>query len=191
MKAIVAFIRNTITGGVLFLLPIILFIIIITKANSLIRKLSEPFYEKLPEGFLNVLGSNIITIILILAICFLSGLFFQTNLAKKWVNVLEQKILIGIPGYLLIKSLISSAVGEVDAQTMKPVFIKDGNSWNLAFLVEESKLMSTVFIPDAPRIDAGEIRIVPTDIIHKLDISSTKFNNFIKMYGKGAMDWIK
>lgn len=191
MKTLQAFIRNTITGGILFLIPLLLIAILFNKAYSIIEKISEPIYRKLPEGFLSLISSNIITIFLLILICFAAGLLFKTKFVKKWVNILEEKILISIPGYPLIKSIMSSAIGDNEAQTMKPVMVQDGDSWNLAFLVDDGEIMSTVFIPDAPRIDSGEIRIVPSLVVRKLDISVTKFNNSIKTFGKGAKDWIK
>lgn len=191
MKTLLAFIRNTITGGILFLIPVLLFTLLFNKAYSIIEKISDPIYRNLPEGFLSLLSSNIITIFILVLICFSAGLLFKTKFVKKWVNILEEKILISIPGYPLIKSIMSSAIGDNEAQTMKPVMVQDGDSWNLAFLVDDGEIMSTVFIPDAPRIDSGEIRIVPSLVVRKLDISVTKFNNSIKTFGKGAKDWIK
>lgn len=191
MKMILIFIRNTIAGGILFLLPALLFAILFNKAYSIIKKLSEPIYLKLPGGFLSFVSSNVITIFILILICFFSGLLFKTIIIKKWITLLEEKILIGLPGYPLIKSIISGVIGKDEAATMKPVMIQDGDSWKLAFLVDEGEKISTVFIPDAPRIDAGEIRIVPSIIIRKLDINVTLFTNSIKSFGKGAKDWIK
>ncbi len=73
---------------------------------------------------------------------------------------------------------------------MTPILIKDDKSWNLAFLVEEGEMLSTVFIPDAPRHDAGEVKIVPTEFIKKLKVSSNVFAKSIKNYGKGANAWL-
>jgi hypothetical protein len=56
----------------------------------------------------------------------------------------------------------------------------------LAFLVEQGEIYSTVFIPDAPRHDA-EINYT-FDRIQKLDISSNKFSQSIKTFGKGLLN---
>lgn len=61
----------------------------------------------------------------------------------------------------------------------------------MAFLVEQGEKLSTVFIPDAPRHDAGEVKIIPSERIEKLDVSVNKFTQRIKTYGKGAIKWIK
>jgi hypothetical protein len=73
---------------------------------------------------------------------------------------------------------------------MIPILIKDDTSWNLAFLVEEGPHLSTVFIPDAPRHDAGEIKIIETYLIKKINVSTNIFARSIKNYGKGAVNWL-
>jgi uncharacterized membrane protein len=74
---------------------------------------------------------------------------------------------------------------------MSPILIHEEDSWSLAFLIEQGEIYSTVFIPDAPRHDAGEIKIIRSNRIQKLDISSNKFSQSIKTFGKGAIKWVK
>ena len=57
--------------------------------------------------------------------------------------------------------------------------------------MEEGETLSTVFIPDAPKYDAGEIKIVPNQLVRKLDVNSSKFSKSIKAYGRGAINWAK
>ena len=96
-----------------------------------------------------------------------------------------------MPGYALIKSITSSTIGKTSDTDMVPILIKDDNSWSLAFLVEGNEKLSTVFIPDAPKHDAGEVKIIPSELIEKLDVSVNVFSRSIKNYGKGASKWVK
>lgn len=190
MKSILRFIKTTITGGILFLLPVVLLIIIFTKAYTILHKLSAPISEKLPDLIFGLDGSNLIAILLLFIICFFSGLLFRSKFAKKWISKIEDDVLINLPGYALIKSITAGAIGEKSEDDMVPILIQEDDSWNLAFLVEKGEKFSTVFIPDAPRHDAGEVRIIPTERINKLDISAHKFTQCINAYGKGAVNWI-
>jgi len=191
MKSILGFIRTTITGGILLLLPIILLIVIFTKAYNILHKLSAPISEKLPELIFGFDGSNLIAFLLLILICFISGLLFRSKYVKNWIKKLEDNLLINVPGYALIKSLTSSTIGKTSDTDMVPILIKDDNSWSLAFLVEENEKLSTVFIPDAPKHDAGEVKIIPSELIEKLDVSVNAFSRSIKNYGKGASKWVK
>ncbi len=120
----------------------------------------------------------------------MSGLLFRSTYIKNLVRKLEESVLNFIPGYALIKSITADSIGEQIDQKMTPILIKDDDSWNLAFLVEEGTELSTVFIPDAPRYDAGEVKIIPTVLVKKLNVSTTVFSRSIKNYGKGAISWL-
>jgi len=191
MKSFIGFIRATITGGILFLLPVVLLIIILSKALVILQKISAPISKRMPELVFGLDGSNTIAIILLILICFVSGLLFRSKYIKKWIDNIENNVLVNLPGYALIKSITAGAIGKETETDMVPILIQDDDSWNLAFLVEKSEKLSTVFIPDAPRHDAGEIKIIPTDRIKKLDISTHKFILSIKTFGKGAIHWVK
>lgn len=191
MKSIALFIRTTLTGGVLFLLPIGLIIILFNKVFGIIFKISEPLSNNLPVIIFGLKGSVILTLFLLIIICFIGGMLFRSQRIKKNIQKLEESVLDFVPGYSLMKSITADAIGENIDHKMVPILIKDDVIWNLAFLVEEGPVISTVFIPDAPRHDAGEVKMIPTELIKKLDVSTSVFTRCINNYGKGAMNWLK
>ncbi len=190
MKSILSFFRDTLTGGILFLLPVVLILVMIGKAFDMLEKISTPIASKLPNSIFGLDGSKLVAIALLIILCFLSGLMFRTKRVKGWISILEDKVLVYVPGYALIKAMTADAVGDSTGKSMIPVAVKDEEIWNLGFLVEETELMCTVFIPDAPRPDAGEIRLVPKESVKKLDVTLKAFNICLKNYGKGAQNWI-
>lgn len=190
MKSIVSFIKTTLSGGILFLLPFILVITLLKEVFNFLFKISDPISKYLPEIIFGLDGSYIVAILLLVLICFIGGLLFLTKPVKKFTKKIENNILNLMPGYALIKSITADTIGEKIENKMTPILIKDDKSWNLAFLVEEGVDLSTVFIPDAPRHDAGEVKIVPTEFIKKLNVSSNIFSKSIKNYGKGANAWL-
>lgn len=191
MKPILSFLRDTLTGGILFLLPIVLILMVIGKAFVILEKIASPISDKLPTIILGLNGSRLVAIALLILLCFLGGLLFRTQRVKGWISILEEHVLIYLPGYSLIKAVTVDAVGGVEEHNMKPAAIKDGDFWSLGFLVEEGERMSTVFIPEAPRPESGEIKMVPKELVKKLDVSTNIFNRSIKNYGKGAEAWFK
>ncbi|MDM9631562.1 hypothetical protein [Robiginitalea aurantiaca] len=191
MNPAIRFIRTTITGGILFLLPLIILYFIFEKAYSILEVISAPISAKISESILGFDGSALITILLLIFICFAAGLLFRAEKIKKVVQKLEERVLIFIPGYSLIKSITADSLGEEIENKLIPIRIEDGENWLLGFLIEEGKTHSTVFLPDAPRYDAGEIRIMPSTSVVKLDISANKYTKVIKSYGVGAINWVE
>ena len=81
MKKLIDFIRTTIVGGILVLIPIVVCIIILTKVFNFLQRLSDVIAKGLP--FTNVAGvgiSTLISIVLILIICFLAGAFMMITI---------------------------------------------------------------------------------------------------------------
>lgn len=192
MKSFLQFLRATITGGILFLIPVILVIIILDKATDILSVLAAPLSKRLPDNLVFGLdGSNLVAILLLIVICFIAGLFFRWKRAQKGIHALEERLLKFLPGYSLIKSLTADIL-HADAEVfLKPVMFKDEDSYSLGFLVEETKEgLCTVFIPEAPRCDSGEVKIVKAEQIQKLNVTNNQVVRSLRAYGKGVSSWI-
>jgi len=172
------------------LLPSVLLIIFLSKAYAILATLSEPLSKRLPERVLSMDGSILLTITLIIIVCFLGGLVFRSVWVKKMVDKLENTLLINIPGYSMIKAITADAIGTKSEEQLEPITIRDGDTWNIGFLVEEDEKLCMVFIPDAPRYDAGEMRVVEASNVQKLDITTKNFIKAIKTFGKGIIQHI-
>ena len=96
-----------------------------------------------------------------------------------------------MPGYTLVKSITADAIGEKVENKLTSVLVKDGDSWRIGFLVEEGGEMCTIFLPEAPRHDSGEVKIVPAAMVRKINMPSNKVAQSLKNFGIGALDWLK
>jgi uncharacterized membrane protein len=193
MKSLAQFVRSTLTGGVMFLLPVVLVIVIIKKATEVLSKVVSPFSKWLPDNdiFLGMDGHNLIAIALLIIVCFFGGLLFRSRHTQKSINKLEEHVLTYIPGYTLIKSVTSDALHADTEVFLKPVIVKGEDSMNLGFLVEETEAgLCTVFIPEAPRFDSGEVKIVNVSQIQKLNVPNNHVTRSLRSFGRGALSWL-
>jgi uncharacterized membrane protein len=191
MKSISRFIAKTLTGGILVMLPLVLLVVLFSKANNFILKISEPIAKRLPDIFLGFNGSKLLAIILLILICFFCGLAFQSKLIRKWVGKLEENVLCYIPGYTMMKSVIVDTIGADVENNITSVLVKEGDGWIIGFLVDENDEFCTVFLPGAPKPNSGRVKIVPVSAIKKIDVSTNEVALSIKNYGKEAISWIK
>lgn len=190
MNSIFYFIRTTITGGILFLLPVALLVILLEKASVVVHQLVAPLDPLLPDRLLGFDGSRLLVLLLLIVISFSAGLLFRSPRLQKWVAVLEDQVLINVPGYSLFKTLVSDTLGDQSGAGLSPVLLDDDDVWKLAFLVEENGRYCTLFCPDAPKHDSGEVIIVPASRVKKIAVPSTKMIKSLKVYGKGALAYI-
>ena len=172
------------------MLPLVLIFALFGKADAYIMKISEPISKRLPDIFLGFDGSKSLAILLLILICFLCGLAFQSSLIRKWVGKLEENVLCYVPGYSMIKSVIVDAVGADVENNMTSVLVKEGDGWLLGFLVEENEVFCTVFLPGAPKPNLGRIKIVPVVTVKKIDVPTNEVAQSIKNYGKDALSWM-
>lgn len=191
MKSILQFFRTTLTGGILFLLPVVLVLILLNKARLILLKFSAPLTERMPDLIFGLDGSNLVVIVLLVLLCFISGLIFRSPLSRKGIDALEENVLSYLPGYAMLKSITADTLSDTREHNLTTVLLRDSDSWKIGFLVEENTDYCTVFLPDAPRHDAGEVKIVPSVWVKKVNVTTSKAARSLQRYGKGSLSWME
>jgi uncharacterized membrane protein len=190
MKKLMAFIRTTIVGGILVLIPIVVCIIILTKVFNFLQRLSDVIAKGLP--FTNVAGvgiSTLISIVLILIICFLAGAFMRTKFMQRIIVWVEDRVLVYIPGYAYIKARSSSVLEGTDQWKPATVFIDDNEV--ICFVIDESENYFTIFMPSAPTPSSGTVCAREKTKVKFLSLTVAQTILLIKQFGKGAAEEIE
>lgn len=179
-------------GMVLFLLPIMLLFIILEKAMGIIKKLIHPIKEHLPEaGFFGIGMVSILSFVIFFIVSYLLGILVERRKKRSFILMLEEKILLLIPGYAMLKSRASEAFG-VPEENWKSIIVGDKEEWKFGIEIERIENgYSVVFIPEPPDGKAGELKVVHTSKIKQIDVPVSKITNFIRKYGEGSSELIK
>ena len=176
MKSILKIIKATFLGGILFLVPLVVLLVILEKGYGIIQKVTLPLVNHLPR--VHVLGialQELAGIIIILFICFLAGLLSKTVLATRLVQKLEDGILSFVPGYSFMKKMNENIMGIESKEDLKVVLVPTDAGWQFAFLIEQiNENNFTVFIPDAPNPWSGSVCFVETKDIKELTLLKNK-----------------
>jgi uncharacterized membrane protein len=178
--------KRIVKGMVLFLLPVVLVILIVEKAIMVIRALIQPLRGILPED--GIFGIGMITLVsvgLIILICYIAGRHAEKKNLKSILPFLEDNLLVFIPGYTLIKSSAGETLGDQDVE-WKAVMIEDENAWKYGIEVDRSKGLSTIFFPEPPDAKSGELKVLPSTEVKKLNIPASTLIAIIRKYGHGA-----
>lgn len=179
-------------GMVLFLLPIMLLFIILEKAIGIIKKLIQPIKAHLPDvGFFGIGMVSVLSVVILFVVSYLLGILVERRKKRSFILMLEEKILLLIPGYPMLKSRASETFG-VPSENWKSIIIGDKDEWKFAIEIERIENgYSVVFIPEPPDGKAGELKVVHTNTIKEIDIPVSKITNFTRKYGQGSSDLIK
>lgn len=188
MKAIFDFVKTTLIGGLLVILPLVLMAILIKHGAEAIRPLLEPVLSRLPSGipFPGVVALAIESIVVIFG-CFLIGLGFSSQIGRRVTNVLESRVFSKFPGYVLLRSLTRGALGEEESVQFKVALTEMEGGLVPSFIIEEHPDgRYTVFVPSAPTPTSGAIYIFPREAVHVVDVPFSQAVGCLAQLGGGS-----
>ncbi|MET3025120.1 DUF502 domain-containing protein [Flavobacterium sp. UW10123] len=193
MKSILKIIKATFLGGLVFLVPLIVLLIVLEKGYGIIQKTTLPLVSTLPN--VSVLGlaiQELIGILIIVLICLVAGLLAKTANAKKLVERLEDGILSFVPGYSFMKNMNENILGLESKDDLKVILVPTDAGLQFAFLIEQvSDEKFTVFIPDAPNPWSGSVVFVDKKDITEIDITQKQALACIRKLGYGSKELLK
>ncbi|HTS44032.1 MAG TPA: hypothetical protein VMH01_06520 [Puia sp.] len=190
MKELFALIRATLIGGLIFLVPFFLIVVIILKAVEILRKIVTPWATEL--GVSNLAGRATITILIIVImvlICLIAGLIFRSGRIEARFPLLDAMADRMLPGYEILKAESKETGVSNIRDAWQAIYLKTEEGWCLAFIVEQkSDEYKAVFIPHVPRMDEGDLRIFPSKSMEYFPISSRDARLALRRFGFGAAE---
>lgn len=192
MRSVLDFVKTTLVGGVFFLLPLIVTILVAAKGIQAVAKVVRPLSSRLPfDRLAGVAAEDLVAVLLLLAVCFLAGLVARTDFGRSIAARAEDIVLKKIPGYTILRSMTNDGVlgPGVRLQTAL-AWIEE--SWVLAFLVERNPSgLVTVFVPSAPTPAAGTIYYMPAERVRTIDVPVRVAVKLIMQLGVGSAEALR
>ena len=121
MKTLIAFLRMTLVGGLLVVLPLWVSLLLLLKAIKSALVVLHPFAKLLPQTLVH---PNVIALCLLVLICFAVGLLIRTQLGQRFGDLLEHHLLGHIPGFSIVRSMIRQLAGAKDEQSFEPALVE-------------------------------------------------------------------
>jgi len=172
MRGIYRFLKSTILGGLVILVPVVVLVAIVVWALKTALQVVLPVFEWLPDK--SVAGVSLTVLAAVGGVvlgCFLAGLFAETAIIRRLGEHTEQ-LALAVPGYALMKNVGANLVGIEGRHPAKTVLVRFEASWQFGFLMEtlvDSR--HVVFIPGVPRALVGTLHIIAADRVHLLAMS--------------------
>jgi uncharacterized membrane protein len=188
MKGVLRFMRATLAGGLLFLVPIVVLTAILGRAFEFARKLVAPLANLIPaETVLGVGLAKLLAIGFVVFICFLAGVIARSSLARKLVAWLELAILSNLPGYEFLKGMGEGALGAERSSAQQVVLANFEEAWAIGFLIERlDNGFVAVFIPDVPNPRSGAVHLMTSDRVQVVDVPPLAVLKCLKRLGTGS-----
>jgi uncharacterized membrane protein len=188
MKTLALFVRSTILGGVFFLAPIIVLIVILAKAFAYAKKGVHAVVVHVPMvSDLRVSVATALSIAVIALVCLLAGLIAHTLIGQRLVSALESSVLSKIPAYEYLKQESASALGVAEIGELPVVFVPMEGGWQIGVQTEMlSNGLVSIFVPGAPNPHSGSVFFFPTEVVRPAGIKLAAGLNCLRRCGAGA-----
>jgi len=182
------FMKTTIVGGLIFLIPLILLLLVLKHAMGFAAKVAKPIAEKFPVPEIG--GPALVTLVavaVLIVVAFLAGLAARTSPGRRIARWFDDSLMGAVPQYRMMKSVAEGFAQVESAQDLLPVLLRLDDSWQLGYQIEELQDGSiAVFLPAAPTPMSGNILYVTPDRVRRLDIPIGEAMKIVKRMGLGS-----
>ncbi len=187
------FVKTTVLGGILFLVPIVILIAVIGKAFLLTSQVAAPLAALLPVRSVgNLALVHVLALAILVLICFGAGLAAKTVVARNFVQVLEANVLSKLPFYALLKSKTESVLSAEDSEGMSVVLARLDDYSQIAFEIERADGgQVVVYLPGAPDPWSGTVCIMREDRITPLALPVAVAVRLAKQLGRGSVEALR
>jgi uncharacterized membrane protein len=195
MKRFQTFVKTTILGGVVVMLPFVILIFVVKWLFGYVSSVIKPFTNavitniRMPE----IVG-DVVVILLILFACFVVGVFVKTRVGMWILGGLEDSLFKRAPGYSTIKEAVGQLLGKESSpfSTVALVQLFGSDTLVSAFVTDSHPDGShTVFVPTGPNPTSGMIYHVEGQYVHKVDVPVEETMRTIISCGAGSTQLIQ
>jgi len=192
-RALREFVKTTIVGGLLFLVPVILLLVILTKAMQLVGKIAAPIAARFPvHEIAGVAFASVVAALLIVLLAFLAGLAARTDTGRAVMRWFEESLLGGLPQYRMMKTMAEGLANIEGASGIKPALVSIEGGWQIGYVLEEMHAgWVAVFLPQAPTPMSGNVMYMPSDRVRLLDITIGEAMMLVKRLGVGSANALR
>lgn len=184
------FVKSTLVGGLLVLLPLGILAYVAMWFFGLIRKAIGPLTQIVAEkSRYQHAAADLIAVALLVGLCFVVGVLIRTRLGIWSYALVETGLLRRIPGYSMIKETVNQFLGKkkspFSAVALAQIF--DNDTLVSAFITDTHDDGGyTVFVPTGPNPTSGNIYHLKAENVFPVSVSVEDAMRSIISCGAGS-----
>ena len=188
MSSLKTFIKATLVGGVMFLVPVVLVLLVLGKALQFANKIAEPMAKLLPASHVGGMAlTTVLAVAILMLVALLAGLAARTGPGRRLTHWFEESLLGGMPQYRMVKSLAEGLTQIESGEGLQPVLMRGDEGWMLGYQVEVlPDDWRVIFLPASPTPMSGNVIYTEGWRVQKLSISMQQAMVLVKRLGIGS-----
>jgi uncharacterized membrane protein len=192
MNSKTGYLRSTLIGGVLYLVPIVVLIVILGKALEIAHRIAQPIVRLVDAaGLGHILPPQVVALLLLVLFCLAVGRLAQSGIGKRIGSRLDDT-LGNLPGYSFYRGIGESIAGAEPSGLQQPVMVSIEDAWQLGMVVDklEDGLLA-VYIPSVPEGRSGSLYFMDPDRVRPLSINLKTGFKVLRRMGVGSGELLK
>ncbi|WP_299780303.1 hypothetical protein [uncultured Formosa sp.] len=187
MKSYRLILRYVVTGTLFVVVPTLILLILFGKALTILMPLGHALTHRF--NLTSVLGPGAVLLVsslMIFLISLVCGYFIVNGFLKQWSNRFEATLFYHFPSFQMMKYRFISESDYKKQNFWEPILLKEDNVFSIAFITDKSQPnFLAIYIPDAPRMDGGDVRYFLTSDCKYVSITMKQAMSGIRNFGKG------
>ncbi len=189
MNNLYGFIKTTIIGGLVVIVPLALIAFVVGDAVTSLITIMKPLTQDFPfDAFTNAVIALLLVAGVIIAVCFTAGFLLSTLWGKAVKNWLEKTLFERIPMYTTLRGLTQKFAG-IEGSDFPVVEVDLYNSDNRVLGVLVDTLPDhrrVVYVPSSPIVTVGQLFILPGTRVAETDLSMSETIGCLSQMGVEA-----
>lgn len=189
MKPVIKFLKDTIAGGLFFLVPLFVIFTIFKKLWTTMSGVGSKLADLIgvKGAFLGIKAGPLVSSLLILLLLFGFGMLYRVSVVGTFRSWLDGLLLKYIPGYDIYKANIEKKLRNEKVVYDRPVVLIHFNGIAEAGVISDtlSDGRKVIFVADKPGGIDGKTYVVAADKIEPLAIKENELNKLLAQQGIG------
>jgi uncharacterized membrane protein len=185
--------KTTLIGGVVFLLPLVVVLVVLGQAMALVAQLAAPLAAHFPQSDIGgVAVATLVALVLVLSLCYGAGRLARAAFARALSERFENRLHAVYPRYTVIKAMTQGLGAQGGTADMKTVLVTFDDHELLAMEVERlGDGRVVLFLPGAPDPWSGNVVLVQPQRVQPLGADIAALNRSLKRLGRGSASMLR
>jgi uncharacterized membrane protein len=179
---------NTFVAGILLLLPIVIAIVVVREAMRMLKQVVEPLAKLLPfDRILGVGAENVVSLLMLAALCLLAGLFATTAQGRRMTLWLERRVLQYLPLYGWAMTMVRNLLNAGADRQTEVVLLDVGDGIEQIAWVTGRPIpgKAVVYVPDPPDGQSGAVFVAPEEKLRPAGLTMIQALDLLRRLGGG------
>lgn len=178
---------TTLIGGVVFLLPLIVVLVVVGHALQIAVQAVTPVVQAVPQARAG--GIAVVTVaavLLLVAMCYGAGVLARAALGRRLSTGFEDRLTTVYPRYHVIKAMSQNLHGAIGQQVLRPALLTLGEQQQLGYDIERlADGRAVVFVPGSPDVWSGSVLLVDASCVEPLAVDPVAMARALQGMGRG------